>query len=144
MPRESLDHDSKYAKSHEYLVTTRETPDRSPSPRFIPHEVRCILREIDAHLFDMDLNVARVRERCGIHNHNVSSRFKLSLGIGIRDYIEAQRIEEAKRILRESDYEVYYIASRVGYTYVETFARAFSRVVGCTPGEYRAARWGET
>ena len=96
------------------------------------------MREIDEHLFESDLNVQRVRQRCGFHNHNVSSRFKQHIGVGIREYIELQRIEEAKRRLRESEEEIYLVASGVGYEYVETFSRAFLRVVGCTPGEYRA------
>lgn len=115
-------------------MTTRDL-ERPVRP--LPRKVRCIMREIDEHLFDSDLNVQRVRQRCGFHNHNVSSRFKQHVGVGIRDYIEGRRIEEAKRLLQESDEEIYFIASRVGYEYVETFSRAFLRVVGCTPGEYR-------
>ena len=106
----------------------------------LPPRVRKIIQEIEAHLFDADLSVQRVRQRCGLHNHNVSSRFKMHLGVGIRDYIEAQRVEAAKQMLRESNDEVYLIAATVGYEYVETFVRAFSRVVGCTPGEYRSER----
>lgn len=102
-----------------------------------PHNVTEIVRYIHTHLFDPRLNVAYVLRQCGLTNHNASSRFKASIGIGVRDYIEQQRLEAAKLLLRTSDAEVYLIAEAVGYGYVESFARAFRRAVGCTPCQYR-------
>lgn len=106
----------------------------------LPYDVRQIMREVHARLFDPALNVRYACGQRGLANHNVSSRFRLHMGVGIREYIEWQRLDAAKLLLRTTDADVYRIAEAVGYTYVESFARAFHRVVGCTPLQYRARR----
>lgn len=110
--------------------------ERRPDPSW-PRSVAEVARYVHTHLFDPRLNVSRALRQCGLTNHNTSSRFKVCIGVGIRDYIEQQRLEAAKLLLRTSEAEVYLIAEAVGYGYVESFARAFRRSVGCTPCQYR-------
>jgi len=108
-------------------------------PEDLPWEMREILEHVHENLFDSDLNVSTVRRDCRLHNNNISTRFRCSVGLGLRDYIEAARIEAAGRLLRHRDLEIYLIAMAVGYDHCETFCRAFQRRKGLTPSEYRIA-----
>ena len=98
-----------------------------------------ILDDIHSHLFDPDLNVAAVRRRCDLRDNNASTRFRETVGLGIRDYIEKARIEAASHLLGSTEAEVYLVAEAVGYEHPETFCRAFQRQLGMTPSEYRSS-----
>ncbi len=103
----------------------------------LPHDLHEILTVIHQRVFDPELNVNEVREQCQLRNHNISTRFRWVMGISIKQYIEALRMEAAARLLGCSDAEVYFIAMHVGYSHVETFNRAFRRWFDCSPSQYR-------
>lgn len=113
----------------------------------LPSDVEKAVRYIHAHLFEEALGVQEVKAGCGLRSNNLSSRFKLSVGMGIRAYIENCRLQAAMRLLWHEDLEVYLVGHAVGYAYPESFTRAFTRSVGCTPSEFRtyivAAHRGE-
>ena len=110
----------------------------------LSRNVEIAVRYIHEHLFDPQLNVQRVKDQCALKNHNVSSRFKQQMGKGMRQYIEAQRIEAAAHLLRHESLKIYWIAFRVGYTYVESFERAFKRQKRCSPSAFREVLRGTT
>lgn len=66
-----------------------------------------------------------------------SEFFKNETGRNFVDFLIETRLEEAKRLLSETDTKVYEIATRVGYEDVASFNRAFKRVMGISPLEYR-------
>lgn len=47
------------------------------------------------------------------------------------------RIQEAKRLLIETQYKVYEISERVGYTDTPYFTKTFKKYAGVTPNQYR-------
>jgi AraC-like DNA-binding protein len=106
-------------------------------PVGISGEVWSMLSYVHENLFDPMLNVNAVKARCGIRNHNVATRFRGSIGMGVRDYIEWLRMQAALRLLVHHDLEVFLIGLAVGYSYQESFCRTFHRIFGCTPSEYR-------
>jgi len=115
--------------------TEVQTPDRR-----LPAQVSRVLDFIHRHLFDPQLNAGLVKARCGIRNHNISTRFKVLMGTGIREYIEQLRLQAADRLLRRREIEVYLVALAVGYDHPETFSRAFRRYFGCPPSARRSRR----
>jgi len=106
-----------------------------PSPPEVPAEVARAVADIHRHLFDPALDVTAVRQRCGLRNNNVSTRFRAALGEGIREYIERLRLEAASELLAAGDLEIFLVALAVGYHHQETFCRAFHRHFGCAPSE---------
>ena len=103
----------------------------------LPREVRAILGHIHENLFDPDLNVEAVKARCRTRNNNVSTRFRLAIGVSIREYIEGLRLGAASHLLRQEGLEISLIGLVVGYQHQETFCRAFHRLFGCSPSEHR-------
>jgi two-component system response regulator YesN len=59
-------------------------------------------------------------------------------GQGALDRIHDLRIEEAERLLRETDEIMGAVAERVGYAHYHHFLRHFERRTGLKPAEYRA------
>jgi AraC-like DNA-binding protein len=70
-----------------------------------------------------------------------ASRFReillRNLGLSPSDYLLKLRINEAKRLLRESRVPLKEIARNLGYGDVVAFHRAFTRETRCPPGAYR-------
>ncbi len=110
--------------------------------RDLPKDVALALDCVHEHLFAERLNVAYVRETCGLLNHNISCRFKRHVGVGMRCYIEQQRLRAAEQLLLTDGLLVTEVAWAVGYAYVESFERAFRRRMGLCPTRFRAVRRG--
>lgn len=104
-----------------------------PEVACLPRDVATVLEFIHSHAFEPSLNVNTVKQRCKIKNNNISTRFRVVLGLGIREYIEALRLCAASRLLQSQRFEVYLIAMAVGYEHQETFCRAFRRQFGHPP-----------
>ncbi len=67
----------------------------------------------------------------------VSGIFKNETGELLSDYIMRVRIEEAKRLIRETDDTLENIAHRVGYLNAKILSRTFKKREGILPSQYR-------
>ncbi|MGI6005957.1 MAG: response regulator [Ruminococcus sp.] len=67
----------------------------------------------------------------------LSTLFKNQTGMTITNYMIKVRMEEAKRLLRETHMNVSSIAAKVGYTDTKFFSKTFMKQVGIKPVEYR-------
>ncbi len=63
--------------------------------------------------------------------------FKEEMGMTFIEYLTSLRINEAKRLLRDTLLAVGTIAEQVGYNDVNYFSRVFKKVVGMTPSQFR-------
>lgn len=96
-------------------------------------------RDIDARFTDPEFSIQALAARFGVAPSAVSSLFRRYDGRGANEYLAAKRIEEAQRLLRETDLPLKDLAGRVGYYNVSSFIRRFRTVTGRTPGEYRTS-----
>lgn len=69
---------------------------------------------------------------------NLARRFKRALGRTPGKYLQALRVEHAKRQLESGDASIDEIIALVGYQDGPAFFRLFKEMTGLTPGEYRA------
>ncbi|WP_270169918.1 response regulator [Paenibacillus sp. SYP-B4298] len=99
------------------------------------------------HYIRAHLNEEITREELAAHVYlnpaYLSRMYKKETGLSLWDAIIQERIQEAKRLLEETEYKITEIAERVGYTSLGSFSNLFKRVVGVTPQQYRAKRRGE-
>ena len=72
-----------------------------------------------------------------MHPDSLGRYFKMFSGRKINDYINELRIRDAAGRIRESDDTIISVAFQVGFESLATFNRAFSRVMGESPGQYR-------
>lgn len=66
-----------------------------------------------------------------------SSIFKKETGMTITSYLTQVRMEEAKRLIRETNLTINEIAYKVGYTDTRYFSKLFIKAVGIKPVDYR-------
>lgn len=90
-----------------------------------------------------DLALTDVAAYANVNPNYLSGAFQKEMGVSLREYITAQRMEAAKALLGSGDLRVQDVAERVGVHDVKYFSRLFKRAVGCTPGEYREKTKGK-
>lgn len=73
----------------------------------------------------------------GMSRSAFASRFKELLGQTPLDYVTDWRMQKAIQLLHQQDKKLVEIAQSVGYESDAAFSKAFKRLVGVTPGEYR-------
>ena len=63
--------------------------------------------------------------------------FKRKTGKSFNHYLNEQRIDQAKKLLQNSNETIFSIASLCGFRNESYFYTIFSELVGCTPSQYR-------
>lgn len=92
---------------------------------------------IDENFSDSNINVNMLGERFAISPHHLSKLFKDQLGTSIIDYLCNVRIQNSKKLLKESDLGISEIANRVGFLSSSVYIRSFKKYEGITPGAFR-------
>ena len=91
---------------------------------------------IDTHYAE-DLSLKRLSGAFFIHPDTISRNFSACFGTTVSNYITRVRISGAVRLLEQTGESVTEIANCVGYNNVNTFIRAFTRVMQTSPLQYR-------
>jgi transcriptional regulator GlxA family with amidase domain len=102
---------------------------------------RQVLRELQAFAAEhpeADLSLDALARRAHLSARHLSRLCRRELGQAPGAYVEAVRIEAARRLLETTRLGVDAVASRCGLGSAETLRRAFLRTVGVTPSSYRA------
>jgi YesN/AraC family two-component response regulator len=86
-----------------------------------------------------NIDVTAIADYSGISYSYVRKLVKDKSGKTVVDYINGLRIEESKRLLKESEMGMSDIALQVGYNNYQSFNRFFQKYEGITPGEFRNA-----
>lgn len=85
-----------------------------------------------------DIERAReVAEVVDVSYETLRKRFRREVGMPIGTYIRQVRIDEARRLLLETDDPVYVVCWEVGFSSDSNGIRAFKRHTGMTMEEYR-------
>lgn len=73
----------------------------------------------------------------GYNQSYISHVFAATMKTTIPEYVSSLRVQDAARLLKETDYSVTQIASELGFGSIRSFNRAFLKQMGCSPKEYR-------
>lgn len=96
------------------------------------------IKEYTAKMYsDTELTLYRVAEHVERPEKYISQLFKEFTGVNFSDHLIKVRMDQAVILLKESNYTVDEIASRVGYNSSHSFRRAFKRLNGVSPSVYR-------
>jgi AraC-like DNA-binding protein len=96
--------------------------------------------EADKLYLDKDLSLSRLAKRLGIPLHHLSQVINERTGSNFYDFINAQRIEEAKRLLLDpkmSNRSIASVAFDAGFNSLSAFNAAFKKFVKSTPSQFR-------
>ena len=105
--------------------------------QFAEHEP---LRELQAHILEhpgTDLEVATLARRAAMSPRNFARVFAREIGMTPARFVTSVRVETARRRLEESSDDLDAICEGCGFGSLESMRRAFMRLVGTPPGQYR-------
>lgn len=91
---------------------------------------------IQKHYYE-ELDLTIIADRLHVNPSYLSHLFKRTMGVGLTQYITRIRIEQAQRLLRETDLKLSQIAKDVGLSDPRYFNTVFKRQTGMTPAVYR-------
>lgn len=95
-----------------------------------------IIDYIDQH-YNEKISLDDLSRRCFYNPTYFSKMFKECYGITLSDYIIKKRVENAAKLLIETDMSIEEIYSRCGYTDKALFYKHFKKIRGITPGKVR-------
>lgn len=122
------------------MLVTREyqTVADSPTPQstWIPK----IEEQLEAYLFDENLNVMFLSHKLGVSSKYLSSIFFEAKGVSIMDTIHKRRIEKFKELICDENMNISDAATAVGYSSIATLNRWVKKYEGVTPGQLKSIR----
>ncbi|MBB3111069.1 two-component system response regulator YesN [Paenibacillus phyllosphaerae] len=93
---------------------------------------------VDAHYASNSISLKSIAAAFFVNSVYLGQLFKKTYGVYFNDYVLRLRIDEAKRLLRQTDCRIYEIAERVGFSNSDYFVTQFEKLEQMTPSEYRA------
>ncbi len=86
---------------------------------------------------DEDFDTKKLTEMLFVSRSYLQQLFKKNLNLGIMEYVTLLRISKAENYLCETSLNISDICFRCGYSTVRSFNRAFMKIHGITPSQYR-------
>lgn len=99
-------------------------------------DVEMLRNYMDTHLNE-SFTLKRCSEIVSLSVSQMSRRFRNIYGVPPCKYLNNQRIETAKKMLRDTTYSIQEIAELVGFRDTYYFSRFFKKECGKSPKEYR-------
>lgn len=97
--------------------------------------VSAIIRFLQSHVAN-NYTFDQLCEEFAISRTRLKMIFKEKTGIGVMEYFNRMKIEQAKRMIREEASSISEISERLGYSSNHYFSRQFKRITDMAPSEY--------
>jgi AraC family transcriptional regulator len=120
-----------------YAETAKES--RSGSPSLPGYKLRQITDWMAEHVAE-EFTLDRLAAQAGLSKFYFNRLFKNAMGMSPSRYQINLRMDEARRLLRETKKSVVEVALDVGYANPSHFAQLFRRETGLAPSDYRRQR----
>ncbi len=119
---------------HRYFEQLSQQISMGPMNPIVEKAVRLIHNQ-----YSHNITLQKVASELSTHPVWLSQLFKRETKQTFSDYLTEVRMEEAKRLLRESNLRIYEISEHVGYTDLQHFGQIFKKRTGLTPKGYRSS-----
>lgn len=117
-----------------WFLGNRLLPDRDQrKPR---HSVDAIKKYIDDHFTDHHFSLDAMSRELAYNRKYISHVFKKNFGIGIIEYLNTVRIQNACTMIQQGFTGINDIADRCGYSDAQYFSKIFKAKIGLTPSQY--------
>jgi AraC family transcriptional regulator len=137
-----VDHVALALQAH--LLQTYGTPvleARSVRRGLAPWQERRAKEAMNANL-DEDISIAQLASECGLSSSHFARAFRQTTGRPPYRWLLERRIETAQSLLLNSQLSLREIAQACGFSDQSHLTRAFTRIVGTSPGAWRRVRRG--
>jgi AraC-like DNA-binding protein len=85
------------------------------------------------------LDFSALAKRVGLSRPYLSRSFKAAYGVGVAEFVLRVRLEQSKKLLRESSASITAVSNATGFSSPSYFHQAFRRAERLTPRAYREA-----
>ena len=103
-----------------------------------------LVEYVEEHYMSSGLSQQDIADHFGVSRPTVSKLFKETVNMNFIDYLHMMRVEAAKHLIDEGNYDMMEVARQCGYENEVTFRRAFVKHVGVTPQKYiKSQKMGE-
>ena len=97
---------------------------------------RCLMI-MDQNIANCQFSLEALSDQFSITPQTLRRRFKNATGKTMNDYMTSLRLDQAKRLLQDTQLELADICAQCGYNDLSSFIRLFKSKTGETPGRYR-------
>ena len=94
---------------------------------------------IEEHYMDCGLSIKQIANSFHFHENYISNLYKEEYGENLSNAIERLRIEKASQLLQTTNIRIGEVAAAVGYSSDSSFRRAFKKITGVSPVDYRSS-----
>jgi two-component system response regulator YesN len=105
----------------------------------VSKQIMGVIAFVNEHLSEPSLSLHETSKRFFFNASYLSRIFKQNTGMSFREYINKQRIEQARKYLDEPDAKAYEVGARVGIDDPNYFSTLFKKYSGMTIKQYRAS-----
>ncbi|MCY6489799.1 helix-turn-helix domain-containing protein [Leptolyngbya sp. GGD] len=99
-------------------------------------KLRQAIEYIETHLGE-DVSLTDIANELGMSQYYFCHLFKRSTGISPHQFLIRQRVERAKRLLKQSERTITSVALECGFANQSHFARCFRQCIGVNPNQFR-------
>lgn len=121
--------DSKRGNQNSYTNVSLHRPHSDPLVKQV--------QEFIEENFRQPMQVSHLATRVNVTPRTLNRRFQACVAMRPIEYIQAVRVEQAKRLLELGDVTIKSLAEQVGYDDISSFTRLFKRATELTPKEYQ-------
>ncbi|MDF2720628.1 MAG: AraC family transcriptional regulator [Paenibacillus sp.] len=120
---------------------TQYAPQKSEQS--VGHTVYSVIRYVEQHIFELK-TIKAIADDLGYSYTYLSHAFKDKTGMTLQRYINSKKVEKALEMMKYGNLSVGQIAERLQYETIQSFSKAFSRIMGSPPSHYIADKKSET
>ncbi len=91
---------------------------------------------IDDHLY-APVDLESLAAFCGCSLSHLRHVFKKEMNLSLTQYIQAEKVNKAKEMLKITDYSIAEIAGQLGFCSESYFISVFKKAAGCTPRQFK-------
>lgn len=102
-----------------------------------PYRLQQVIDYIHDNLVDGDTSLRAMAQLAELSSYYFARQFKRSTGLAPHQYVNQQRIEKAKQLLRQRKYSITQVAIECGFSDQSHFSRAFRKATDVTPKRYQ-------
>ena len=117
---------------HFQVRSTAVGDAETESNDYMPQMMQYILQNLHG-----EISLTALAEQMFVSVSTLSRAFKKRTGLYFADFVLQLRVKEAMTLLSETEDNITQIALRVGFSGSSAFSRAFKKVTGETPAEFR-------
>ncbi|EHI97865.1 two component transcriptional regulator, AraC family [Clostridium sp. DL-VIII] len=98
------------------------------------------IKHIEESYYLNNLSINDISDKLEVTSSYLSKLLKKETGLSFIDYLTNTRIKKAMYLMKEPTIKIYDVAELIGYSNQHYFCRAFKKVVGVSPTEYKRGK----